>query len=224
MNLNVDALVDIEYNRDLDDLTEEFKDVKVSDNASLRLWFDKHPYLTVHDMARIAGVCHKTVYTWRKRAKWLPPIWMRQTKVAKPPKPIPRRAKTPKAPPNWTTAWLVAAYQSGHSLPQLARATRRSETAIKKRLKRHVTLRDNKDSVRTDHPCCALAWVFDHYVRQKLSKARCARLAGVSRYTFTVWLDYFKIRARSNSEQLLVQHGTDMGALSVPQAKRNRTG
>lgn len=226
MAINVDALVDIEYSRDIAELKADFVAVDVNDPASLLTWFNRHPYLTVHDMARIGDVCLKTVYMWRKRAGWVPPAsaptGCRQHKTIVPPRPEPRRATTPIAPPDWTTDWLVAMYDDGYSIPQLARAVRRSEMAVKLRLKRRRRLRANKDSVRSQHRCCTLAWVFDHYVRQKLSQKDCAKLAGVSRYTFSVWLNFFKIRVRSSVEQSIVKHGTDLGKLTVPTPKGDR--
>ncbi len=217
----IDTIIDIEYNKDLTELKKEFATVDISRNSELRAWFAKHPYLTTNDMMRIANICLKTVCVWRHRIGWKPAVLNKNLVVPKPPL---RKSAIPTAPPDWDVAWLIKMYQDGYSLPQLARSVSRSIFLIKRTLKRHIKLRDVKDSVRSTHPCRTLQWVFEHYVNQCLSQKQCARLAGVSRYTFSTWLNFFKIRVRSHTEQTLVNNGTDLGKRLSTGAKKPRHG
>lgn len=214
--VNVDLLIDLDYNHDIRALREEFAAVNSDSTASLRNWFATHPYLTVHDMSRIGDVCHRTVYLWRKRAKWKPDDYPK--KIAKPPRPIPRRNETPVAPPDWDTDWLIDMYvNKGYSIPQLARSINRAQRSLRTRLNRRIKLRAKKDSVRTKHPCFKLSWVFEHYVHKKMSQAKMSKIAGVSRYTIAVWLDHFKIRVRTIGEQIVVNHASPLDKRRYPQ-------
>lgn len=218
---DTDMIIMREYDRDIDDLRGGFAGVDRRDARSLKAWLSAHPYLSVNDIARIASVCRKTVYNWLQRVGLPAP-------AAKARRPVPPRwTNRPKdvlvAPPGWDTDWIVAMYEKGYSLPQLGQATGRSHVAIMKRMaRRKVGCRSVKDSVRTAHPCCTLAWVFDHYVVRKMSLSDCAKAAGVSRYTFTGWLHSFEIRVRSSVEQIVIGYGTDMGKVTGSAPKRAR--
>lgn len=213
----IENLLDLEYCRDLAPLQIAFAQVHTGDPHSLRTWFEAHPYLTYHDMCRIANVHRYTVYRWYKLAGCRPQeLASSKPRRSRPPVPTaPRRApEIPVAPSDWTTAWLVEKYQEGHGLRQLAKSVRRSVKRVRERLMKVIKLRDKVESVRTTHPCYTLTWVFEHYVQRKLSQTKCAQLAGITRNRFSFWLAHFKIRIRSTTEQRLIDYDSDLGKVA----------
>lgn len=212
--------MDREYQVDIHGLQAEFAKIDTSNPTSLRSWFLSHPYLSAHDHARVANISQWSVYRWRKRAGL-------KTTNQKPPSNngrCNRRFKLPKliAPPNWDNAWVVEQYNFGYSIPNIAEATNRAYLAIYGRLKRHGTIRSPRQSTRSTNPCCTKKWVTEHYVERGLSKNACSKLAGVSRWCFSVWLDIFGIRARSVSEQALIDNVTDISKETSPVVFKER--
>lgn len=203
-----------EYALDVEEYRVKFATVPRSDPAALAAWFASYPFLTTHDMAQIAQVCPKTVYRWRRRAN------IRSRRI-KPPH-FSRRRRKLRAPANWDTDWLVEAYQVGYSTTELADATGRAAQTISERLKRRIELRGPVESIRSRNPCCTRQWVQEYYVERGLSQLRCSKLAGVSKYTFATWLDKFRVRVRSISEQALLNN--DMGQRPRQQVGRKRQG
>lgn len=203
--------MDLEYDRDIKELRAQFAAVDTRRPAHLRNWFINHPYLSLGDTALIADVCLNTVLDWRRAAGI-------KSRPIKPPKFFSgRRAALPPAPPGWDTDWVIDQYDAGHSLWQIAIAAGVSVIAIYKRMKRRKkNLRSVKDSARSRHPARTRAWVFDHYVVQHLSMVQCAKIAGVSRFTFRTWLNHFGIRARSASEQNLLVYNGNLGSKAGP--------
>ena len=97
-------LIDQEYQQEVEELRLEFAGVDCRNPESLRRWFTKHPYLSMNDLSRIAGVNLKTVQGWRHRLGM--PVSKRNP---------PRRWQFPRllpaAPPDWQTgAWLEQQY------------------------------------------------------------------------------------------------------------------
>jgi hypothetical protein len=215
------AAIDRDYLVDIARLQEEFRRVNVADRDSLRAWFLTHPYLTTHDHARVASVTQKTVYRWRRRAGFGPVA--RAKFPTLPPGVAPRRhLPPPVAPAAWDDRWLVEQYLTGYSVGLIAAAVHRSYPVIYARLKRHNVLRDRARSLRSLNPCCTRRWVTEHYVERGLSKRRCARLAGVTRLTFSNWLDGFGVRARSAVEQAILDNVTDLGKKTAPIVPQKR--
>jgi hypothetical protein len=72
--------------------------------------------------------------------------------------------------------------------------------------RRGVAFRTAREAVRSRHPCCTREWLLVNYVAREQSLTACARLAGVSKYTLTAWLNRHAIRVRSASEQLMLHY------------------
>lgn len=199
--MRTDTLIDIEYNQDISEYRTKFANVDRNNHTSLRTWFESHPYLTVNDMARIAGVCHRTINKWRRLAGYVP-----QKQIKQPKPPTVKKQQMQDVPATITTEWLIAKYRDGYSIPQLAVAAGKTTTAIVARFKRKkIKLRNPKEAWKSSNKCCTLAWCFEHYVQKRMSQSACAKLAGVSRSTFSTWLDKFKIRVRTGTEQLTLK-------------------
>ncbi|MBY0514616.1 MAG: hypothetical protein K2P78_11970 [Gemmataceae bacterium] len=191
----VAQFTDREYAADIREYRERFAAVDRSDRSSLRAWFDAHGYLTANDMARIGDVSLRTVGRW-KRAAGLPAAARTRPAYRRPP-PSPLVA-----PAGWNDGCWLAEQYPAHSIRAIARAVGRSYTWTRRRLLRlGVRFPTQREAVRSRHPCCTLAWVFDHYVVESLSVTRCARLARVSRSTLISWLLAFRLRVRTNTEQ-----------------------
>jgi hypothetical protein len=194
-----------EYEQDVRQYRGLFAAVDRRDPASLRAWFDAHSFLTSNDQARIAEVSLQTVRRW-KRLAGLPAAPRRCPSYRRPARPAP-------APPaDWRAGtWLAEQYPS-HSIREIARAIGRSYTATRRQLRRRgVAFPTPREAVRSRHPCCTRAWLFDHYMVRGLSVTRCARLAGVSRSTLTGWLLSFQFGVRCNTEQQLVNYEVRTG-------------
>jgi hypothetical protein len=192
-----------DYEADVAELRVVFAAVDRADPASLRRWFATYPYLAANDLARIAGVCLRTVQRWKKRAGLSGP-GRRPPRFRKSGRPVPR------PPPDWrAVTWLEDAYAAGHGVRPLARAIGRSYTATRRLLlRRGVTCRSGRAAVRSWHYCCTQRWLTDHYLEQGLSLTRCARLARVSKATMTAWLLSYQIPIRSNGQQQMVNHAS----------------
>jgi len=197
---SLERMVDRDYEIDIQHYGDLFAAVDRSSPASLRAWFEGHPYLTRNDVARIGSVSLRTVGRWWTRAGH--PTAARQGPCYRRPPPLPLVA-----PADWRASrWLVEQYLS-HSIRAIARAVGRSYTSTRRRLQRlGVQFPTKRDAVRSRHPCCTLRWLFGHYVVQGLSITRCARLAFVSKSTITNWLITFRLRIRTNSEQQMANY------------------
>lgn len=195
-----ELFIDREYAADIREYRERFATVDRSDRSSLRAWFDAHGYLTANDMARIGDVSLRTVGRW-KRAAGLPAAARTRPAYRRPP-PSPLVA-----PVGWRQGRWVAEQYPAHSIRDIARAVGRSYTWTRRRLLRlGVRFPTKRDAVRSRHPCCTLAWLFDRYVVRGLSVTRCSRLARVSKGTMTSWLVAARIRVRSNTSQQLANY------------------
>ena len=121
---------------------------------------------------------------------------------SKPPRKQPPRRPaifTLEVPEDWDNAeWLAHAYGVTRSIYAIAKAVGRSYFMINYRLRRYgIPFRTDMKML---HPCRNKRWVEEHYVKQKLTQMACAKLAGVSRDTFTGWLVEFGIPARTITE------------------------
>lgn len=196
----VNQFVDREYAIDIREYRERFATVDRSDRSCLRAWFDAHGYLTANDMARIGDVSLRTVGRW-KRAAGLPAAARTRPAYRRPPPSL------LVAPDGWRQGRWVAEQYPAHSIRDIARAVGRSYTWTRRRLLRlGVRFPTKRDAVRSRHPCCTLAWLFNKYVVEGLSVTRCARLARVSRSTLTSWLLAFRLRVRTNTEQQVTNY------------------
>jgi transposase len=193
--------IDLEYSRDVRDYQALFSSVDRHDPASLRTWFEAHPYLSPNDLARIADVSLRTVRRW-KEAAGLPPAPRKRPVTRSPRAPV-----TPAVPAISRDRSRLAELYPGHSIRQIARAVGRSYTAVRRALKRRgVAFLPAGQASRSGHPSRTLAWLFQHYAARGLSLTRCARLAGVSRSTMSGWLLAHRLRVRSNAEQQLLNY------------------
>lgn len=211
--------IEEEYARDLAYFKAEFAKIDPTNRKSLRQWFERYPFLTVHDMSKIAGVTNNTFWSWRRSVGISKP---NQNPNIQPPYYVPV-AKDIVAPPDADDDWIVRAYLSGASPYQIGRALGRARFNIKRKLRKILgSLRDLRTAVRSTHPCCTYFWVYEHYVTQRLSQTRCAKIAGISRMVFSEWLARFHIRVRSSAEQSLVMAhgGYDLGSRTRPSFRK----
>jgi Helix-turn-helix domain len=193
--------IEREYLIDVYEMKREFANVDGMDRNSIGVWLKDHPYLSTNDVCRVAGVSLKTDQRWRQaaglpraRRRW-PPGWRRRPSLLE-------------APPDWGDGWLEQQYAAGWGLRTIARAVGRSYTAVRRRLRRRgVAFRTAREAVRSRHPCCTRNWLLVNYVAREQSLTACARLAGVSKYTLTAWLNLHRIRVRGASEQLILHYG-----------------
>jgi hypothetical protein len=192
--------IESEYLIDVYEMKREFALVDIGDRNSIGVWLKDHLFLSTNDVCRIGNICLKTVYRWRHVAglprarRRQPPGWRRRPSLLE-------------APPDWGDGWLAEQYAAGRGLRTIARAVGRSYTAVRRRLRRRgVAFRTAREAVRSRHPCCTREWLLVNYVAREQSLTACARLAGVSKYTLTAWLNRHAIRVRSASEQLMLHY------------------
>jgi len=174
-----------EYLEELLELRAEFNRIDLSDQKSVRQWFDSHQHLSRNDLAQIAG---KSKYWVAKLAKF---AGLKQATPKNTPPPHRRKIIHIEVPENWDREWLEKTLQL-HGFRAIATATGLHRTTILKKIKKWGI----KFPTRTKHPCRNKRWVYDHYVVKGLSQRQCAELAGISPQTFSNWLNEFLIPIR----------------------------
>ena len=168
----------------------EFDAIDRLDSESYRQFFLRYPYLSTNDLAQITDRCAATI---RRRKK------MAGLGSKNPPTP-PRNVRLPiimELPCGWDTKeWWEAHYPlyGGHDL---ARITGLSTTTVYKKLRKHgIQIQNRVDTQKSKNPCCTEEWCREHYEKRQLSINKCSKMAGVSKETFTAWLNRFKIEVR----------------------------
>ena len=181
---------------ELNEFKEEFCRVDPHNDRQLRKWFLDYPELTTAENAMIMGISQRWVSA-RKKSLGLTRIIIIETSAGV--KILRKRAKkktTLKPPAEGIEDWIIdQAVNNKVTVLELSKAVLRSRGYVKRVLKAH-----RKKPNNTIHPCMNKEWVEEHFVKQRLSLRRCARIAGVSYGTIRGWLSHFGINNRDSFE------------------------
>lgn len=183
---------------DLKALQDEFAKVDIFNNDALRQWFLDHRHLTVSDCALVVNRSCVTIRRWRRR--------LNISNSRPPSKFVPKAVVKPiliDVPADWTQKEWLEQQLAKHSVKALSKAIGVDGGQIYKYAKQYnIKTKTYAEATKSTHPCCNHQWCWHHYIELGLSQLACAKLAGVSRATFAIWLNSLRISTRTTSETI----------------------
>ena len=199
------------YSEAGDVVRNDFKTVNRDDAKSLREFFLRYRFFSTSDLAQIIDVNARTVRKWKRRAGFSGP-----------------KAPPPTEPRLWPRVewsreidcreWWLQHYPK-YGMVVLAKSCGCSINNIKIKLRRLKIPIVQRGSPTMNHPCDTKDWCILHYCTLKLTRNKCAELAGVSRDTFSGWLDKYKIPVRTALNRAPLGK-TSRVALDAPRYRR----
>ena len=169
--------------------------MSVDEKTKLTEWLLSYPELEVGEIARATGYSFIQIYRIRKRLK------IKDLRVIETDQGIRilRMNRQVKFKPyvnirNRNPRWVIDQFVNKQlSIIKIHRMTGYPVDRIRLILRRnHIPLRGYPQS----NPCRNREWLIEHYYKQQLSQDRCAKIAGVSRYTIGAWLIHFNLPSR----------------------------
>ena len=168
---------------------QEFHKIDRFNGDGYREFFLKYPFLSTNDIAQIVGRCAANIRKCKRLAG------LGSKNPSKPPRhvPVPIIVDVPE---NWDTKeWLESTYEQ-YGCRTIARITGRPICTIYRKLKKYGIQLKDRNGYIIKNPCFSEEWIRNHYKDMEMSIAKCSRLAGVSKDTFTGWLNHFKFEVR----------------------------
>lgn len=183
------------YIHDIQQLRQRFKKVDTKDPTSIQQWFAEHPYLTTNDHAQIA---QKSLF-WIRKIKRFASIKNKTPPVLPISKPR-RSVNTLVAPVQWDDPEWLRETAKHHNVLAMSRACGISRAYMRKKLAKYgiPPMSERAYDPRSDK--YNYQWVYEHYVIKGMSQKQCAKLAGIARQTFAIWLNRLKIPVRGSLE------------------------
>lgn len=183
------------YPEDLQEFRQKFNTVDKQNPEELRRWFEDHPYLSTNDHAQIAD--RAASYVRRLKAK----AGINGTVPAN----LPVSKTQPKivninVPEDWDNPEWLAKMVKTYSLDDIADAVGIAKVTVFRKLTKYG-ITDRKGT-KSSNKYCTKEWCEEHYVKQGLSQAKCAKIAGICQQTFASWLNRFKIPVRTIQETM----------------------
>lgn len=182
--------IDKLYEQELKELREEFNEW-VTDPETMKKWLFKYKDLPYTKLAAISQrsipwiykLCRR--YGFKKRGHTKPP-----------PSRVCHKRKELEFTPEPTDQWIKEKFQQGYKIVEICNATDKSKNYVRKRIKgleKTVIFKNTKLRQAAFNPCCSERWLRKHLIEKNLSQSKCAKLAGVSRYTIITWMARFGI-------------------------------
>lgn len=183
------------YSKDIAALRRQFKEVDIKDPSAIQKWFADHPYLTTNDHAQIA---ERSLF-WIRKLKRFANIKQRTPKILPISKPR-KSVNTLVAPVDWDNQEWLRETAKTHNVTAMAIACGISRRYMRDKLTKYKIKQMGEKAFDPKSDKYNYQWVYEHYVTKRLSQAKCAKLAGISRQTFCIWLNRLKIAVRGKSE------------------------
>lgn len=168
----------------------------VKDIESLKKFFEEHEGYTNMELALRYGVSARTILNWKYKCGI-------ETKKFKARQNYKHKVFVPDEIVDesvWNNHdWLYEHYVvKGFGVPKIAKITGTYNGKIQRSLKRYQI--ESAGFGRCRNKCCNKEWLVEHYLKQKMPLAECAKLAGVNPYTIYNWLLKFDIYPRGPHE------------------------
>ncbi len=176
--------------RDKDDIKIEIRQnyrKALGDNNALRTWFNHYNHLALADLAACAGVQRSSLYRLRKKIGLVVPSEKRIHKIKSYP-------SLDALPEDWREKEIFIKLYNTYGPKNLSEASGLSLRNIF-----HIRQKFLGTKVHKPHKCDDYDWLMEHYVKQRLSHSKCAKIACVSTVTINQWLIKHGIHRRSQS-------------------------
>lgn len=167
--------------QDIELLNTQYPFPGLDDTEKLKAWFESTKFMPTTLQSTIAGIKYIILLKYKAKLGFYTP-----RKIARK-----KKLHILQAPLNWKDPEVLRLLVKDYSVPEIAKATKRSTNQISYMLFK-AGIQYQKPPAPYN-PCSSFRWCYYHYIVKNLPLNHCANLANVSYTKFRSWLVNHKI-------------------------------